>query len=120
MVPGIITLNDILDDLVGNIPDGTDDEPQIIKRNETSWLIDGKCSIHDFKKYFNIEINPQIEKEFVSVSGLFFHDYDDMPKTGDTVKIGNLLLEIVDKDGNRVDKILASKILHVDKTMLNK
>ncbi|WP_299181872.1 hemolysin family protein, partial [uncultured Chryseobacterium sp.] len=49
---GIITLNDILDDLVGNIPDGVDDEPDIVKRNENSWLIDGKCSIHDFKKYF--------------------------------------------------------------------
>lgn len=116
---GIITLNDILDDLVGNIPDGSDNEPEIIKRNETSWLIDGKCSIHDFKKYFNIEIDQEVEKKFVSVSGLFFHDYDDMPKTGDTVKIGNLLLEIVDKDGNRVDKILASKILNVDETILN-
>ncbi|AYN01996.1 hemolysin family protein [Chryseobacterium sp. 3008163] len=116
---GIITLNDILDDLIGNIPDGTDVEPEIIKRNETSWLIDGKCSIYDFKKYFDVEIDQEAEKKFVSVSGLFFHDYDEMPKTGDTVKIGNLLLEIVDKDGNRVDKILASKILNVDKTMLN-
>ncbi|WP_435526026.1 transporter associated domain-containing protein [Chryseobacterium indoltheticum] len=52
----------------------------------------------------------------MSVSGLFFHRYDDMPKTGDTVKIGNLLLEIVDKDGNRVDKILASKILNINQT----
>lgn len=114
---GIITLNDILDDLVGNIPDGTNDEPEIIKRNETSWLIDGKCSIHHFKKYFNIEIDQEVEKKFVSVSGLFFHNYDDVPKTGDTVKIGNLLLEIVDKDGNRIDKILASKILNTEENI---
>lgn len=107
---GIITLNDILDDLVGNIPDGFEEEMQIIKRNENSWLIDGKCSIYDFKKYFRIEIDEEIEKKFISVSGLFMHGNDSVPKTGDKIKIGNLILEIVDKDGNKVDKIMATKI----------
>ncbi|WP_435526025.1 hemolysin family protein [Chryseobacterium indoltheticum] len=59
---GIITLNDILDDLVGNIPDGTDDEPEIIKRNETSWLIDGKCSIHDFKNILILKSTRRLRK----------------------------------------------------------
>lgn len=107
---GIITLNDILDDLVGNIPDGFDEELEIIKRNENSWLIDGKCSIHDFKKYFKIEIDEEIEKNFISVSGLFINETGNIPKTGDKVKIGNLILEIVDKDGNRIDKILVMRI----------
>lgn len=105
---GIITLNDILDDLVGNIPDGVDDEPDIVKRNENSWLIDGKCSIHDFKKYFRIEIDEELERSFISVSGLFISKTGNIPKTGDKVKIGNLILEIVDKDGNRIDKILVT------------
>ncbi|MEY8761797.1 hemolysin family protein [Chryseobacterium tongliaoense] len=106
---GIITLNDILDDLVGNIPDGSDNEPEIIKRTENSWLVDGKCSIYDFKKYFNIEIDEEIEKNFISISGLFISTTDKVPKTGDRIKIGNLLLEIVDKDGTRIDKVMVKK-----------
>ncbi|MBB4805788.1 putative hemolysin [Chryseobacterium defluvii] len=106
---GIITLNDILDDLVGNIPDGFDKEPEIIKRNENSWLIDGKCSIYDFKRYFKLEIDEGVEKNFVSVSGLFIGESGTVPKTGDKIKIGNLTLEIIDKDGNRIDKILAMR-----------
>jgi putative hemolysin len=107
---GIITLNDILDDLIGNIPDGSDDEREISRRDENSWLIDGKCPLYDFKKYFKIELDEEIEKHFISVSGLFIFGRDKVPKTGDKVQIGNLILEIVDKDGNRIDKILATRI----------
>ncbi len=106
---GIVTLNDILDDLVGNIPDGSDDEPDIIARNEDSWLIDGQCSIYDFRRYFNLTLDQDIEKNFVSVSGLFIHGKDTVPKTGDKITIGHLTLEILDKDGHKIDKILAIK-----------
>ncbi|GAB0156503.1 hemolysin family protein [Chryseobacterium sp. Alg-005] len=108
---GIITLNDILDDLVGNIPDGLDEEPEIIKRNENSWLVDGKCPIHTFKKYFKLEIDTETEKNFISVSGLFIHEFGNIPQTGDRIRFGNLLMEIVDKDGNRIDKILVTKVI---------
>ncbi|WP_299178265.1 transporter associated domain-containing protein, partial [uncultured Chryseobacterium sp.] len=74
------------------------------------WLIDGKCSIHDFKKYFRIEIDEELERSFISVSGLFISKTGNIPKTGDKVKIGNLILEIVDKDGNRIDKILVTRM----------
>lgn len=106
---GIVTLNDILDDLVGNIPDGSDNEPDIIARSEDSWLIDGQCSIYDFRKYFNLTLDQDIEKNFVSVSGLFIHGKDTVPKTGDQMTFGDLILEIVDKDGHKIDKILATR-----------
>lgn len=105
---GIVTLNDILDDLIGTVPNGTE-EQEIIQRNKNSWLIDGKCSLYDFKKYFKVSIDEEVEKKFVSVSGLFFHDKDTIPKTGDIINIGNLTLEIIDKDGNRIDKIMANR-----------
>lgn len=107
---GIITLNDILNDLVGNTPDESDDDRDIIKRNENSWLIDGKCPLYDFKKYFKVDLDEEIEKHFISVSGLFIYGRDTLPKTGEKVQIGNLILEIVDKDGNRIDKIMATKM----------
>ncbi|MBD8082015.1 hemolysin family protein [Chryseobacterium caseinilyticum] len=107
---GIVTLNDILDDLVGTVTHEMDTEPEIIQRSENSWLIDGKCTIYDFKKYFETEVDEEIETQFISVSGLFFNESEGIPKTGDVIRVGNLSLEIVDKDGNRVDKILATKI----------
>ncbi|WP_419870551.1 hemolysin family protein [Chryseobacterium sp. CT-SW4] len=106
---GIITLNDILDDLVGRFPEGFEEDPEIIQRDENSWLIDGDCSIHDFKKYFKIDIDEEVEKKFISISGLFLDQSDSIPKTGDKIKTGNLTMEIVDKDGNRIDKILATR-----------
>ncbi|REC79975.1 hemolysin [Chryseobacterium elymi] len=106
---GVITLNDILDDLIGNIPDGSGEEKDIIRRNENSWLVDGKCSLYHFKKYFQIDLNEAIEKKFISVSGLFIYGKDIIPKTGDQIKIENLTLEIVDKDGNRIDKIMVTR-----------
>ncbi|KPE52665.1 hemolysin family protein [Chryseobacterium indologenes] len=105
---GIITLNDILDGLVGNIPDESDDR-DIIRRNENSWLIDGKCPLYDFKKYFRVDLDEEIERHFISVSGLFIYGKDTLPKTGEKIQIGDLILEIVDKDGNRIDKIMATK-----------
>ncbi len=106
---GIVTLNDIMDDLVGDIPDGNDDvdEQEIIKRDDNSWLIDGQCSLHDFKKHFKVNIDDEIENNYVTVSGLFFNKSENIPHIGDKIEIGNYLLEIIDKDGNRIDKILA-------------
>lgn len=108
---GVVTLNDILDDLVGEIPDGHEDldEMEIVKRDESSWLINGQCPMYDFKKYFKVEVDEKVEKEFVTVSGLFFNETESLPHVGDRVEIGNLILEIIDKDGNRIDKILAIK-----------
>lgn len=106
---GIVTLNDILDDLIGTVYNTSEKEEDIFQRDKNSWLIDGKCSLYDFKKYFKISIDEEIQKKFVSVSGLFFHHTATIPKTGDHMTIGNLTLEIVDKDGNRIDKILVTR-----------
>ena len=95
--------------MVGDIPDGIDDveEEEIMPRDENSWYIDGQCSIYEFKRYFGIELDKEIEKDYVTVSGLFFYEIDTLPNIGDTVEIEDLILEIIDKDGNRIDKILA-------------
>lgn len=108
---GIITLNNILDDLVGDIPDGQEDidDKEIIRREDGSWLVDGQCSLYDFKRHFKVNIDDDIEKNYVTVSGLFFNETESLPHVGDTIEIGNYILEIIDKDGNRIDKILAIK-----------
>lgn len=106
---GIITINDIMDELVGESPENEQEDYEIIKREDGSWLVDGQFSIYEFERYFNIEIGEEIDNLYVTVSGLFFNNTTEMPREGDKIEIGDLVLEIIDKDGNRIDKILVSR-----------
>ncbi len=104
---GIVTVNDIMDELIGEMPENQDEDFEIVEREDGSWLIDGQFSIYEFEKYFGIDIDEEIENLFVTVSGLFYHYLETMPNVGDKITVDDLTLEIIDKDGNRIDKILA-------------
>lgn len=105
---GIITLKDILEGLVGAIDD-THSEPDIIKRNANSWLIDGQCSFYDFITYFDVEPNDD-EGDYNTVSGLILENLKHIPISGESIEWNNLKLEVVDMDGVRIDKILITTI----------
>ena len=96
-----------MDELIGEMPENQDEDFEIVEREDGSWLIDGQFSIYEFEKYFGIDIDEEIENLFVTVSGLFYHYLETMPNVGDKITVDDLTLEIIDKDGNRIDKILA-------------
>ncbi len=104
---GVVTINDILDELVGDSPESIDEDYEIVMRQDGSWLIDGQFSIYEFEKFFELEIDEEIENRYVTVAGIFLDKYETIPNVGDQVTLNDLTLEIVDKDGNRIDKILA-------------
>ncbi len=104
---GIVTINDILDELVGDTPESQDEDYEIVERKDGTWLIDGQFSIYEFEKFFDIEIDEEIENRYVTVAGIFLDKYETIPNVGDTVVLDDLTLEIIDKGGNRIDKILA-------------
>jgi putative hemolysin len=106
-IEGIITINDILDGLVGDITDM--DEPEVIKRADNSWLIDGKLAFFEFIHEFEIEDYDFTGVQFHSIAGFVIHQLKEIPKTGDSFNWGGYHFEIVDMDGNRIDKILLSK-----------
>lgn len=106
---GMVTLDDVLDALVGDISP-EEDAYQITQRNENSWLVDGQYPVSDFLKYFDISIRPEQQREFVTVAGLLFAESNALPKVGDSFDFGNYRLEVVDKDGQRIDKILVTRI----------
>jgi putative hemolysin len=106
-VEGFIVMNDILDALVGDLTG--DDAPQIIKRDDRSWLIDGRLAFFEFLHEFDIrEANPSTG--FHTISGLVIHVLKRIPKAGDKFEWGGYLFEIVDMDGNRIDKILMTQL----------
>jgi len=107
---GIITINDIMDELIGESPENDQEDYEIVVREDGSFLIDGQFSIYEFERYFGVDVNDELENLYVTVSGLFFNKSEEMPKVGDQITIDNLVLEIIEKDGNRIDKILAKRI----------
>ena len=110
-VVGLITLNDLLEGIVGDIPgiDETDD-PQAIQRKDGSWLIDGRFSIEDFKELFEIEdeMPQEVEDGFTTIAGFILSFLGKIPDTDESFDWENYSFEIIDMDGNHIDKILVT------------
>ncbi|MFY7811532.1 MAG: hemolysin family protein, partial [Flavobacterium sp.] len=110
-VVGIVTMDDVVDALVGNVTENDQDEYQLTQRNENSWLVDGQYSLIEFVKYFQLYVDEEIIDKYTTVSGLFIYNQTTMPEVGSKVIIENIELEIIDKDGQRIDKILINKLV---------
>lgn len=112
-VVGLITLNDLLECIVGDIP-GIDEEdaPRALERNDGSWLIDGRYSISEFKELFNIEneLPEEVEDGFTTLAGFILSYSNKIPDMGEIFIWKNFSFEIVDMDGNHIDEILVTEI----------
>ena len=106
ILQGIITIKDILEALVGSLPDESED-PAILPRKEGGWLIDGQCSFYDFLKHFDCE-DLYAESTYNTLGGLILHQLGHIPHAGETLQWNRFLLEIVDMDGARIDKVSVS------------
>ena len=111
-VEGLITLNDILEGIVGDIP-GIDemDEPTATQRKDGSWLIDSGFTIDRFKELFDVEEVPE-EKEdnFTTLAGFILSYLNKIPETGEVFQWDKLGFEIVDMDGHHIDKVLVKEL----------
>ncbi len=106
---GIITLNDILEALVGDAADFDDDEYQLVAREDGTWLVDGLYSLHDFLTYFDMD-DLTNDYEVTTVSGLIMTEMGKIPVTGETLIWNKLELEVIDMDGVKIDKVLVKTI----------
>lgn len=106
---GIITLNDILEALVGNASDFYDEEFQLVAREDGSWLVDGHYSLHDFLTYFDMDEHIN-DYEVTTVSGFIITELGDIPKTGQKLIWNKLEFEVIDMDGVKIDKILIKNL----------
>ncbi|WP_235991869.1 hemolysin family protein [Metabacillus schmidteae] len=112
-IEGFVTLHDIVENIVGDMPDEDEIDPQIIKRDEETWLADGFVSFNAFIKYFDLEdISIQLSNKssFHTLGGFITNQIGDIPKVTDTVQVKDLKLEVIDMDQFRVDKIMISKV----------
>jgi len=107
---GIVTMDDVVDALVGDVTEHNQNEYQITPRNENSWFVDGQYSFAEFLRYFDIEMDENIDGNFVTIAGFFIYKFNNLPDIGDKLKIDSYELEIIDKDRQRIDKVLVTKI----------
>jgi len=106
---GIVTMDDVVDAIIGDVTEHNQHEYQIAVRDEKSWFVDGQYSFAEFIHYFDIEMDEELNGNFVTIAGFFIHKFNNLPNIGDTIMLHQYLLEIIDKDGQRIDKILVTK-----------
>jgi len=110
-IEGLITLNDILEAIVGDIPQEEDHDYEIIKRADGSYLIDAQLPFYDFLSYFDkTEFMMQGDQEFDTLAGFIIHSLEKIPSTGETLTWKTFCFEIVDMDQHRIDKILVTQV----------
>jgi putative hemolysin len=109
---GLVTIHDIFEQLVGEMPQQDEDDIQpIVRREDGSWLIDGLLPIEDFKQHFDLDELPGEDKEHYQTLGGFITSYlGDIPQPADIVEWNGLRLEVLDMDRARVDKVLVTAV----------
>ena len=110
-IEGLVTLNDILGAIVGDLPAVDEsDEPYAVQRENGSWFLDGMLPIDDFKALLDIDKLPDEESgNFETISGFVMMQMGRLPTVGEHFDAVNLRFEIADMDGYRIDKVLVSQ-----------
>lgn len=106
-VVGIITLHDLIEAIVGDLPDEDElDELDITKREDGSYLINGKTLIFELNQYFQKEIIEDNISQYTTIAGFMLEHLKSIPVAGNNFEYENYYFEIMDVDGLRIDKIL--------------
>jgi putative hemolysin len=104
---GMITLNDIMEAIVGDIPDTDEADYDIIDRGDGSFLVDAQIPFYDFLTHFNrTDWLTEEEHEFDTLAGCILHELEHIPTAGEKLKWKGFRFEIMDMDGHRIDKVL--------------
>jgi putative hemolysin len=109
-IQGMVTMDDVMDALIGEATESNQEEYQITKRDEKSWFVDGQYSLLEFAKYFNIDLSDEQHTKFTTVAGLVIHKSNEVPKIGDKIQVDNYEIEVIDKDRQKIDKLLVTQL----------
>jgi putative hemolysin len=111
VIQGLVTMHDLLEEIVGDITDIYEpEEPQIIEREDGSWLLDGMLSIEQFLEQFELPENAIDRGNYHTLGGFTIMQLGKIPVSGESFEWRHLRLEIVDMDGKRVDKVLVESV----------
>lgn len=110
-VVGLITLEDVLEELVGEIQDEYDqpEDNSIVQREDGSWLVDGMLDREVVKEKIGLQPSLKDEDNYHTLAGMILNATGRIPAVGDTITIGDFTLEIMDMDGRRIDRVLVRR-----------
>ena len=103
---GLVTLHDILQALVGELPGGTDADPRVVHRDDGSWLFDGMVALDEVKQALHVARLPGDAADFHTLGGYLMARLNRVPMVADRVLAGGFRFEVVEMDGRRVDRVL--------------
>lgn len=114
-VLGLVTLQDVLEAVTGEFQPRNQEDAWAVQRDDGSWLLDGLIPIPELKDRLELRSVPEEDKgRYHTLSGLMMWLLGRMPQTGDHVSWEGWQLEVVDLDGKRVDKVLASRAAAIE------
>jgi putative hemolysin len=107
---GLVTLEDVLEELVGEIHDEhrRDEATAFVRRDDGSWLVDGGAGVEDLAQRLDVKLG-DVPRDYSTVSGLVLAELERIPSPGDVVRWQGLVIEVVDMDGRRIDKLLVRR-----------
>jgi putative hemolysin len=104
---GLVTIEDLLEEIVGEIQDEYDvEEPIVVRLSETEARVDGRADVDELREVFDISLELEDEEEYDTVGGLLYHRIGGVPKPGDRIAVDGLTLTVETTDGRRVGKVL--------------
>lgn len=107
VIQGLVTLTDILEAIVGDLPSIESHESSAVQREDGSWLLDGMLSVEKFKELFGIkELPGEQQSNYQTLGGFVITYLGRIPAAADHFEWGGFRFEVMDMDGNRVDKML--------------
>jgi CBS domain containing-hemolysin-like protein len=105
---GLVTIEDLLEEIVGEIQDEYDvEEPMVVRISDDEARLDGRASVDDLAELFDVSLGLEDEDEYDTVGGLIYHRIGGVPAPGDRVDVDGLTLTVETTDGRRVGKVLA-------------
>jgi len=109
---GLITINDLVESIVGDLPlEGRTAEAEIVSREDGSLLIDGMFPVDEFMDYFDLPALPEYDKGlFQTLGGFVMNMLGRIPMPGDHFEWNGLRFEVMDMDGMRIDKVLVQQM----------
>ena len=104
---GIVTIEDLLEEIVGEIQDEYDvEEPMVVRLSETEARVDGRADVDELRELFDIQLDLEDAEEYDTVGGLIYHRMGGVPVPGDRIDVDDLVLTVETTDGRRVGKVL--------------
>ena len=108
LVVGIITLNDVMSTVMGDLVNN-EEESQILEREDGSWLVDGSTPVEDLERLLDVDSLPD-DSAYETVAGFMMYMLRKIPKRTDRVVYGGYRFEVIDVDNNKVDQVLVAAI----------